>query len=156
MISEKLKFDLQGYIENAVQCSGHGTYMCGICACAPDFFGRRCECDAENMNFGGDLVSDLTIQLFVYLSLLLQKCVVIFWHHIFVSHCTILVGKITGYKLENQNLNLAPKQESGCRPDNTTTTLCNNRGDCICGKCECYPRENPEEVRMKSESNGIQ
>ena len=47
----------QGYIENAVQCSGHGTYMCGICACAPDFFGRRCECDAENMNFGGDLVS---------------------------------------------------------------------------------------------------
>ena len=48
---------LQGYIENAVQCSGHGTYMCGICACAPDFFGRRCECDAENMNFGGDLVS---------------------------------------------------------------------------------------------------
>ena len=57
MISEKLKFDLQGYIENAVQCSGHGTYMCGICACAPDFFGRRCECDAENMNFGGDLVS---------------------------------------------------------------------------------------------------
>ena len=72
MISQKQKFDLQGYIENAVQCYGHGTYMCGICACAPDFFGRRCECDAENMNFGGDLVSDLTIQLFVHLSLLLQ------------------------------------------------------------------------------------
>ena len=49
---------IQGYIENAVQCNGHGTYMCGICACAPDFFGRRCECDADNMNFGGDLVSE--------------------------------------------------------------------------------------------------
>jgi len=80
-----------GYIENAPQCSGHGTYMCGICQCAPDFFGRRCECDAENLSFHGDL-------------------------------------------------------EAGCRPDNTTTTLCNNRGDCICGKCECYPRENPNEI----------
>merc|ERR1712156_457723 len=72
-------------------CSGHGTYMCGICQCAPDYFGRSCECDAENLSFHGDL-------------------------------------------------------EAGCRPDNTTTTLCNNRGDCICGKCECYPRENSEEV----------
>merc|ERR1719225_66224 len=36
--------------------------------------------------------------------------------------------------------------EAGCRPDNTTSTLCNNRGDCICGKCECYPRENSDEV----------
>ena len=62
----------QGYIENAPQCSGHGTYMCGICQCAPDFFGRRCECDAENLSFHGDL-------------------------------------------------------EAGCRPDNTTTTLCKFR-----------------------------
>lgn len=80
-----------GYIENARQCSYHGTYMCGICKCAPDFFGRSCECNAENLSFHGDL-------------------------------------------------------KAGCRPDNTTTTLCNNRGDCICGKCECYPRENPEEI----------
>ena len=84
---------IQGYIENARQCSGHGTYKCGICECAPDYFGRRCECDAENLSFHGDL-------------------------------------------------------EAGCRPDNTTTTLCNNRGDCICGKCECYPRENPLEVKQ--------
>ena len=84
---------IQGYIENARQCSGHGTYKCGICECAPDYFGRRCECDAENLSFHGDL-------------------------------------------------------EAGCRPDNTTTTLCNNRGDCICGKCECYPRENPLEVKL--------
>ncbi|XP_059086131.1 integrin beta-PS-like isoform X2 [Tigriopus californicus] len=82
-----------GYMENAPQCSGHGTYMCGICQCPTDFFGRRCECDRENLGFHGDL-------------------------------------------------------EAGCRPDNTTTTLCNNRGDCICGKCECYPRENPDEFPM--------
>ena len=29
--------------------------MCGICQCAPDFFGRKCECDAENLSFHGDL-----------------------------------------------------------------------------------------------------
>jgi protocadherin alpha len=44
-----------GYIENAPQCSNHGTYKCGICECAPDFFGRKCECDAENLSFHGDL-----------------------------------------------------------------------------------------------------
>ena len=82
---------LQFYQENAPQCSNHGTYMCGICQCAPDFFGRKCECDAEHLSFHGDL-------------------------------------------------------EAGCRPDNTTTTLCNNRGECVCGKCECHKRTNPTEV----------
>ena len=32
-----------------------------------------------------------------------------------------------------------------CKSDNTSSTVCNNRGDCICGKCECYSRQNPEE-----------
>ena len=36
--------------------------------------------------------------------------------------------------------------EAGCRPDYNNSTLCNSRGDCFCGKCECYPRENGEEV----------
>ena len=67
--------------------------MCGICQCAPDFFGRKCECDAEHLSFHGDL-------------------------------------------------------EAGCRPDNTTTTLCNNRGECVCGKCECHKRSNPTEVSI--------
>ena len=84
-----------GYIENALQCSTHGTYKCGICECDPDYFGQRCECDAENLSFGADL-------------------------------------------------------EAGCRPDNNTTTLCNNRGDCTCGKCNCYPRDNPVEVKNVS------
>ena len=69
--------------------------MCGICQCAPDFFGRKCECDAEHLSFHGDL-------------------------------------------------------EAGCRPDNTTTTLCNNRGECVCGKCECHKRTNPTEVSTRS------
>ena len=26
--------------------------------------------------------------------------------------------------------------------------MCNNRGDCICGRCECYPRQNSDEVNL--------
>ncbi|XP_023340039.1 integrin beta-PS [Eurytemora carolleeae] len=44
-----------------------------------------------------------------------------------------------------KDLQFAGDLEAGCRPDNTTSTVCNNRGDCICGKCECRERENPEE-----------
>merc|ERR1711963_1011580 len=44
-----------------------------------------------------------------------------------------------------ENLSFSGDLEAGCRPDNTTSTLCNNRGDCICGKCECYPRDNRDE-----------
>lgn len=92
-VSRNFELIVDQFLTLFAKISGHGTYMCGICQCAPDYFGRRCECDAESLSFHGDL-------------------------------------------------------EAGCRPDNTTTTLCNNRGDCMCGKCECYPRENPNEVRL--------
>lgn len=45
-----------------------------------------------------------------------------------------------------KDLQFAGDLESGCRPDNTTSTLCSNRGDCICGKCECRQRANVEEI----------
>lgn len=32
------------YNEHASNCSGHGTYKCGICDCDPNHFGRSCEC----------------------------------------------------------------------------------------------------------------
>lgn len=31
-----------------------------------------------------------------------------------------------------------------CRKDNATD-ICSNNGDCVCGRCECKNRENPEE-----------
>ena len=43
------------------------------------------------------------------------------------------------------NLKFDDDLEAGCRPDNTTSVLCNNRGECVCGECACSPRENPEE-----------
>jgi hypothetical protein len=32
-----------------------GTYKCGICECPPEFFGRNCECSADNLQLAGDL-----------------------------------------------------------------------------------------------------
>ncbi|CAB4059744.1 ITGB1 [Lepeophtheirus salmonis] len=37
---------------------------------------------------------------------------------------------------------------AGCRPDNTTSILCNNRGDCICGKCECHSSRDNENNKV--------
>lgn len=34
--------------------------------------------------------------------------------------------------------------EKTCRKDNGTD-LCSNNGECVCGKCECKKRDNPEE-----------
>ena len=53
-----------------------------------------------------------------------------------------------GRHCECSAANLSFEQEfEGCRADNSTEVLCNNRGDCICGKCECEVRaDNPEEI----------
>ncbi|XP_047350328.1 integrin beta-PS-like [Vespa velutina] len=32
-----------------------------------------------------------------------------------------------------------------CRADNATAKVCNDRGQCICGFCECFYRTNPTE-----------
>ena len=44
-----------GYEENSPRCNGVGTYKCGICECPPEFFGRSCECSADNLQLAGDL-----------------------------------------------------------------------------------------------------
>ncbi len=38
--------------------------------------------------------------------------------------------------------------EASCRSDNTTDILCNDRGTCVCGVCECHTRPNPTEVEI--------
>ncbi|KAK2720272.1 hypothetical protein QYM36_004226 [Artemia franciscana] len=45
----------------------------------------------------------------------------------------------------NDSINVVDS-EAGCRPDNTTDILCNDRGACVCGECQCYARPNPLEV----------
>lgn len=41
---------LQSLGKKAEQCSGFGTYKCGICECDKTHFGRTCECDSENIH----------------------------------------------------------------------------------------------------------
>ena len=36
-------------------CNGHGTYKCGVCDCEPDFFGKNCECNANDLKFSGNM-----------------------------------------------------------------------------------------------------
>uniref|UniRef100_A0A8C4QTB9 Integrin beta n=1 Tax=Eptatretus burgeri TaxID=7764 RepID=A0A8C4QTB9_EPTBU len=36
--------------------------------------------------------------------------------------------------------------EASCKRDNTSTVVCSNRGDCVCGECVCYQREESKEV----------
>lgn len=38
----------QGYKEQAEECSGFGTYKCGICDCDPLHRGRKCECSLDS------------------------------------------------------------------------------------------------------------
>ncbi|XP_014241511.1 integrin beta-PS isoform X2 [Cimex lectularius] len=40
----------QAFKEHADECSGAGTYKCGICECDDDHFGRSCECNAYSKN----------------------------------------------------------------------------------------------------------
>ncbi|CAF0798067.1 unnamed protein product [Adineta steineri] len=35
---------------NGPQCSNHGIYECGVCACEKGFYGRECECDKHSTN----------------------------------------------------------------------------------------------------------
>ncbi|KFM81349.1 Integrin beta-PS, partial [Stegodyphus mimosarum] len=31
------------------ECSNSGTYECGICSCEPNYFGRKCECQGDDI-----------------------------------------------------------------------------------------------------------
>lgn len=44
------------------------------------------------------------------------------------------------------DMNSTINNDASCRADNTTTTDCSGRGNCVCGACECFKRSNPEEV----------
>lgn len=53
-----------------------------------------------------------------------------------------------GQRCECSSNNLqGSKGDEDCRPtDNSTDILCSGRGECVCGVCECYGRENPDEL----------
>lgn len=46
--SEWAASDLGAVDSDAVLCSGHGRFRCGMCLCEPGWLGKRCDCDASN------------------------------------------------------------------------------------------------------------
>jgi hypothetical protein len=50
MVVTVIIISLQLFIRKAEQCSGFGTYKCGICECDKTHFGRTCECDSDNIH----------------------------------------------------------------------------------------------------------
>jgi len=117
----------EGYIENALQCSSHGTYMCGICQCAPDYFGRKCECDSENVSFHGDLEAGCRPD-----NTTTTLC---------NNRGDCMCGKCECYPRPNPNEVVSGEY---CECDNFSCDrydgkLCSgpDNGRCVCGKCEC-------------------
>lgn len=46
-------------VEHSPKCSGHGTFVCGICQCDPFRYGKNCECDAKENDPAKDLLGCL-------------------------------------------------------------------------------------------------
>ncbi|MCL4127518.1 UNVERIFIED_CONTAM: hypothetical protein GTU68_027418 [Idotea baltica] len=44
-------------IPNAPECSGKGTYQCGVCSCMDDYRGRNCEC-GPNTPWGSGVIDE--------------------------------------------------------------------------------------------------
>eukprot|EP00092_Neocalanus_flemingeri_P010016 GFUD01010796.1.p1 GENE.GFUD01010796.1~~GFUD01010796.1.p1 ORF type:complete len:824 (-),score=173.21 GFUD01010796.1:871-3342(-) len=117
-----------GYEENSPQCNGVGTYKCGICECPPDFFGRKCECSAENLSFSGDLEAgcrpDNTTSTLCN------------------NRGDCICGKCECYPRENGAEELVSGDYCECDNfscDRYNGELCSgpDQGECICGKCTC-------------------
>merc|ERR1719334_636273 len=116
-----------GYEENSPLCNGVGTYKCGICECPPDFFGRKCECSADNLSFTGDLEAgcrpDNTTSTLCN------------------NRGDCICGKCECYPRENSEEVVSGEY---CECDNFSCDryngeLCSgeDHGECICGNCKC-------------------
>lgn len=116
-----------GYEENSPRCNGVGTYKCGICECPPEFFGRNCECSADNLQLAGDLEAgcrpgNTTSTL----------C---------NNRGDCICGKCECYPRENPD---EVVDGPHCECDNFSCDryngeLCSgpDHGECVCGKCKC-------------------
>lgn len=116
-----------GYEERSPFCNHVGTYKCGICECPPDFFGRKCECSAENLSFSGDLEAgcrpDNTTSTLCN------------------NRGDCICGKCECYPRDNPEERVYGDY---CECDNFSCDrhngeLCSgpDHGECVCGKCKC-------------------
>ena len=108
------------------ECSGHGTCHCGICKCAPGFFGKYCGCRKRNSNCGEAEGRG-------------------------VPHCeqekSEVSGKVSckcnpGWKtLAGHGQPCECSTRTDWCEDPITKNECNGDGSCVCNKCDCNSKE---------------
>lgn len=159
------------YEERSPKCNRHGTYMCGICDCGLDFYGRNCECSALDIHKQIDRDKGCRQNNTEIDCNGRGNCVC------GVCDCEkrafpdeIISGKFCecdNFSCDRHNRLLCSGPEHGtcecgqcvckpgwtgsacdCRSSNDTCIepgseeLCSGRGECVCGKCVC---KKPEE-----------
>ncbi|KAI5709706.1 hypothetical protein M8J75_002550 [Diaphorina citri] len=137
-IDETLRVDLEmqcecpcevdghpSFVRNSPNCSGFGTFKCGLCECDQSHFGRRCECDAESSqgitSTGCKADANSTMECSGRGNCLCNQCVCDPRPH--------PEEKITGQYCECDNFSC----------DRHNGVLCSGpeHGRCVCGKCHC-------------------
>ncbi|CAK9304234.1 unnamed protein product [Gordionus sp. m RMFG-2023] len=114
------------------KCSeGHGTFECGACRCHENRFGRNCECDssAHLMSEGGIAPSLAPSPLCLRRKSDPRNSL---FHH--YSNTT------------SPNPDPFDQRFPDEEGDSDKGPVCSGRGDCVCGVCECWPRDNPNEI----------
>jgi len=119
------------FIRRAKQCSGFGTYKCGICECDKTHFGRTCECDSDNIN---GATGGLPLGVCRPDNTSVVDC---------SGRGTCICGVCECETRENRD-----EQITGdyCECDNFSCDYANgylcsgpDHGICKCGKCQCKP-----------------
>ncbi|PNF14413.1 hypothetical protein B7P43_G01720 [Cryptotermes secundus] len=109
------------YIEDAPQCSGNGTYMCGVCACNSMHFGKKCQCSSsEPLSTGTELHRDCKPRKDQNVS----DC----YGH---GTCTCGVCQCT----EMFYGKYCECDDFSCKQEDSE--LCAGHGSCKCGICQC-------------------
>ncbi|KAE8742436.1 hypothetical protein FOCC_FOCC011990 [Frankliniella occidentalis] len=160
-----------GYIENAKECSGFGTYKCGVCECDSSHFGRTCECDSDNTHSDRDQAAGCrpdnttTVDCSGRGSCVCGMCDCETRPNpeekIYGSFC-----ECDNFSCDRQGGQLCSGEDHGkcecgkcqclpgwtglacdCKATNETCIppnggeVCSGKGECVCGTCKCFEGE---------------
>ncbi|RXG59556.1 Integrin beta-PS [Armadillidium vulgare] len=119
------------HIENATECSGKGTYQCGVCACYGKYRGRHCECGPDTP-WGDGIISGQFCECTNFLC----------EHH----NGQICSGPDHGSCVCSKCLCKPGWKGDACECKNSTQDCinpdtgeeCSNQGFCECNQCKCF------------------
>ncbi|GLV41732.1 myospheroid [Carabus blaptoides fortunei] len=116
------------YQIHSSKCSGQGTYMCGVCECDQDFFGRHCECSSSA---GADVDDNKSCR---HDNITTLEC---------SGRGNCVCGQCECHTRDNKDEMISGQF---CECDNFSCDrhkgiLCSgpDHGECECGKCVCIP-----------------